>query len=142
MPEFERIRQELSDRLDEFIRDREIIMKSSTGSARSSVTKQVKFDQQPRPSTIDGKPKTSISKKPLPSTVDIPTDDDDDDRSNTYFNASDEDEETDPIRPNVKVSTPSTGINALVTSSMRPTTVNEVKTVRPKSGIHRDESQR
>ncbi|CAF0967731.1 unnamed protein product [Adineta steineri] len=160
LPNFERIRAELSQKLDKLANERMHNQQpTTTSSVRSSGGKLVKFEdetqRQPtnsskRPATavttttIQSKPKSN-QKHPAPRFAS------DDEKTNTHSNDSDEYSQpsrsavTNDIQPSPRKNLPSTGVSALASGSMRPSITNNTKTVsaivRPQTAIHKYESE-
>ncbi|CAF4423577.1 unnamed protein product [Rotaria sp. Silwood2] len=158
LPNFERIRNELSRTLDKLAMERINNPYSSVTSIRSSTGKFVKFEedsqrQQPtssikRPSTIP----TTVQPKPKYDNNYKSTKfaSDDDEKTNTYDSDDDYDQPTksgftNDIQPSPRKNIPSTGVSALVSGNIKPVTTNNTKTisalVRPKSTINENETE-
>ncbi|CAF0861014.1 unnamed protein product [Rotaria sp. Silwood1] len=163
LPNFERIRSELSQTLDKIAMDRIKNQHSSGKPSRSSTGKLVKFDDdsQPYPSTIPTKrPATTTTKTVQPKSkynqnytstkfASDDDDDDDDEKTNTY-DSDDYDQQTKSgvtsgIQPSPRKNVPSTAVSTLVSGNMRPITTNNTKTisaiVRPKSTMNENETE-
>ncbi len=159
LPNFERIRAELSRTIDKLAAERISNQQhANLPPIRSSGGKLVKFeDESPRQQTIPTKrpsTATTVQSKPKynqnPASTHFASDDE---KTNTN-DSDDDDEYTQPtksgvttdIQPSPRKNLPSTGVSALASGSMRPSTVNNTKTVsaivRPQSTIQKYESER
>ncbi|CAF1385251.1 unnamed protein product [Rotaria sordida] len=158
LPNFERIRNELSQTLDKLVMERINTQHSGVTSTRSSTGKLVKFEDesQRQPTISTKKPSTAITtvqpKSKYNQNYTSTYFASDDEKTNTY--ESDDDDNynqrtksgiTNDIQPSPRKNVPSTGINTLVSANIRPVTTNNTKTisalVRPKSTINRNDSE-
>ncbi|UJR08525.1 hypothetical protein I4U23_012788 [Adineta vaga] len=159
LPNFERIRVEISRRLDQLANERLNGQSSNVSGVRSSGGKLVKFDvdsQRHEPKSSKGSSKTvhsNASRNPPRPTTSFASDDE---KTNTNTNDSDDFSQptksaaTTDIQPSPRRNIPSTGVSALASGSMRPavtttTTTTTNKTVgaivRPQATIQKYESE-
>ncbi|CAF4444912.1 unnamed protein product, partial [Rotaria magnacalcarata] len=154
LPNFERIRRELSQTVDKLAHERLHTLPGSGTSNRLSGGKLVKFeDESPRyqqPSSIK-KPSTTIPSKPKYDYNNSSTNfRSDDEKSATNESDDDYSQPTRSvpsagIQPSPRKTAPSSGISALTGAGMRPVPINNTKTisaiVRPKSTLVNQQSE-
>lgn len=117
-------------------------------STRAPAGKLVTFDDKPQRTTsstgttVHSKPKGSMNVAPAAQRSYSESDDSDDDQ----YTARQKPAVITEIQPSPRKNAPATGVSALAAGSMRPTTVTTTTTVstsvRPKSAIKRDQSER
>ncbi|CAM4953272.1 unnamed protein product [Rotaria socialis] len=154
LPNFERIRRELSQTVDKLTHERLHTLPGSGTSNRLSGGKLVKFeDESPRhqqPSSIK-KPSTTISSKPKydynNSSTNFRSDDEETatSESDDYYSQPTRSVTSAGIQPSPRKAVPSSGISALTDVGMRPVPINNAKTisaiVRPKSTLVNQQSE-